>query len=371
MKIIFFILLTFTTLFSDVLKENFLILDLNNSTPKIILDFESDNLEQFIELDTNENGLVSWKEIKAKKDEIVNFVLPHLKISSDTTTCKKKLTDFEVHRRVHQSYIKLHIDLDCPIPKHETKVFYDLFFDVDRGQKAFISTNDTNSSQPMMLSSQTKEISLKIKQASTWETFVSFLKEGIWHIWIGFDHILFLLMLLVSSVIYHKNREILPQNSLKTTLIEVLKIVTAFSMAHSITLALSVLEVVDVNMVFIEVAIALSVLFTALNNMFAFFKTKIWMLAFGFGLIHGFGFANVLKEMVLTTKELAASLLGFNLGVEIGQLAIVIAVVPILYFSRKGKFYRYVILYGFSALTAVVASVWAYERYANLSILPF
>jgi hypothetical protein len=132
-----------------------------------------------------------------------------------------------------------------------------------------------------------------------------------------------------------------------------------------------VLGIVDVNSKFIEVAIALSVLFTALNNIFSFLKTKIWMLAFGFGLIHGFGFANVLKEMVLTTKELVGSLLGFNLGVEIGQLAIVVVVVPLLYLSRKSLFYKYVVLYTFSAITAVVAFLWAYERYFNLSILPF
>ena len=371
MKIIIFIFIFLNLLTADVLKENFITIDLNGTNPKVILDFESDNLDQFIILDTNENGLVSWKEIKAKKDEIVNFVLPHLKISTDGKLCKNFLTYFEVYRRVHQSYIKLHIDLDCPTPKSETKVFYDLFFDVDKGQKAFFGISEQNSSQPMMLSSKTREITIKLEQASLFESFVNFLKEGIWHIWIGFDHILFLLMLLIPSVIYYHGKEIKPQNSLKTTLIKVLKIVTAFTIAHSITLALSVLNIVTTNSQFVEIVIALSVLFTALNNLFSFMKTKIWLLAFGFGLIHGFGFANVLKEITLNSRELVNSLLGFNLGVEIGQLAILIVVVPLLFLIRNTKFYRYIILYGLSAMTAIISILWVCERYFNISILPF
>ncbi len=371
MRVIIFILLLTQLLLSDILKENFITIDLNTSQPQVILDFESDNLDQFIILDTNENGLVSWKEIKAKKEEITNFVLPHLKISTDGELCQNSLTNFEVYRRVHQSYIKLHINLLCPSPKNETKVFYDLFFDVDKGQKAFFGVKESNSSQPMILSSRTREITIKLEQASAFQSFMNFLTEGIWHIWIGFDHILFLLMLLIPSVIYYHGKEIKPQNSLKNTLIKVLKIVTAFTIAHSITLALSVLDIVTINIQFVEIAIALSVLFTALNNLFVFMKTKIWMLAFGFGLIHGFGFANVLKEMTLNSRELVRSLLGFNLGVEIGQLAILIVVVPLIFLTRHSKFYRYIILYGFSTLTAVISMLWAYERYFNLSILPF
>ena len=371
MRVILLLLLLIYSLTADVLKENFIMLDINGINPTVILDFESDNLDQFIILDTNENGLVSWKEIKAKKEEIVNFVLPHLKISTDGKLCQNSLTDFEVYRRVHQSYVKLHIDLMCPTPQNETKIFYDLFFDVDKGQKAFFGMKEHNTSQPMVLSSRTREITIKLEQASSFQSFINFLTEGIWHIWIGFDHILFLLMLLIPSVIYYHGKEIKPQNSLKSTLIKVLKIVTAFTIAHSITLALSVLDIVTTNIQFVEIAIALSVLFTALNNLFVFMKTKIWMLAFGFGLIHGFGFANVLKEMTLNARELVSSLLGFNLGVEIGQLAILIAVVPLLFLVRNSKFYRYVILYGFSTLTALISILWAYERYFNLSILPF
>ncbi len=371
MKFFIYLLFFLGSVSGDILKENYIIFDVNGSNPKVILDFESDNLDKFIDLDANKNGLISWKEIKVKKQEIVQFVLPHIKISTDGKICKNSLVDFQVYRRVHQSYIKLHIDLLCPAPKNETKIFYNLFFDVDREQKAFFSIKNQNSSQPMMLSTHTKEISVKLQQSSPFQSFMNFLLEGIWHIWIGFDHILFLLMLLIPSVIYYKSKEIVPQSSLKKTLLEVLKIVTAFSVAHSITLALSVLNIVDVNMQFVEIAIALSVFFTALNNIFVWVSKRVWLVAFSFGLIHGFGFANVLKEMVLTSAELVRTLLGFNLGVEIGQIAIVICIVPLLFALRKTLFYRFVILYGLSVIAGVISLLWAYERYFNLSILPF
>jgi hypothetical protein len=369
MKIIIYILLVINFLNADILKENYITIDPNND-PGILLDFESDNLDQYIVLDTNDNGLISWKELRAKKNEIIEFVLPHLKVLSADKLCSKEVTNFNIHRRAHQSYIILQMKLSCEL-EDKIDIYYDLFFDVDRAQKVFVQIKDKNSSQPMVISSRKRQITLNLEKNSLFKTFVNFLVEGIWHIWIGFDHILFLLMLLIPSVIYFKKREIIPQDSLKNVIIAILKIVTAFTLAHSITLAMSVLDIVEVNMRYIEVAIALSVLFTALNNLFLFTQTKTWIIAFLFGLIHGFGFANVLKEMTLNSSELVGSLLGFNLGVEIGQLAIVLVVIPIIFLSRKTLFYKYVILYGFSTTTAVIAFLWAYERYFNLSILPF
>ncbi len=362
MKLIILFIFFTLTINADILKENYITIEIDNS-PKMILDFESDNLEKFISLDENNNSLISWREVRAKKQEIIDFVLPHIKILADGIKCKKNAVNFEVYRRIHQSYIKLFIDLNCPKPKNEITIFYDLFFDIDSGQKAFISFKDQNSSQPMILSSFKSKISIDLKKASKLQSFLNFLVEGIWHIWIGFDHILFLLMLLIPSVIYYEKNRITPQNSLKNTLIDVLKIVTAFSVAHSITLALSVLDVVSVNIRAIEIIIALSVLFTALNNLFGFIKIKVWLIAFGFGLVHGFGFANILNEMLITSRQIVQSLLGFNLGVEIGQIVIVSLVVPLLFLIRKSWFYKYVLLYGFSVFTAFIAIFWVYERF--------
>ena len=374
MKIRFFIVVfsfIVHTLYADLLKENFITFDLNGSSPTAVVDFESDNLEKFMQLDDSGNGIVSWKEIRAHREEIERFVLSHIAIRVDGRPCGMQVREFEVYRRVHQSYIRLYLDLGCALPKAAIGLKYDLFFDVDKDQKAFVRLKDQNGSKPQILSDRKVEVVLSLQKRSLWEAFVEFLVEGIWHIWIGFDHILFLLMLLVPSVYVYRGWERLPRGSFKEVFFEILKIVTAFSVAHSITLVLSATNVVQVNMQFVEVAIALSVLFTAVNNLYPMVRHRAWVMAFGFGLIHGFGFANVLRDLLVKNEAFAVMLFGFNLGVEVGQLAIVGAVLPILFLLRRSRFYRVAILYGFSALTALIALFWAIERAFNLSILPF
>ena len=373
-KILFLSILFFSSLLNaDLLKENFITFTFKEKVPKAVVDFESDNLEKFIKLDDNENGIVSWKEIRAHQKEIEKFVLQHIEIKADGQTCTKKVDRFEVYRRVHQSYIKLYLTLGCTLPHEAVDLRYNLFFDVDKDQKAFVKIADDNRSKPVILSDRKVEVTLKMQhRRSIWQAFKNFLVEGIWHIWIGYDHILFLLMLLVPSVYYYRYGRPLPRQNFREVLIEVLKIVTAFSVAHSITLGLSVSEIVVLDSRFVEVAIALSVLFTAVNNLYPMITKHTWIMAFLFGLIHGFGFANVLHDLIVkNSSDFLAMLFGFNLGVEIGQLVIVTLVLPLLYILEKTTFYKRFIYQGFSAVTALIAALWAIERALGISILPF
>ena len=361
-----FLLFVASLLKADILKENFITFDINHTSPTLLLDFESDNLEKFIALDDSKNGIISWKELKAHEARIKQYILGHIHILSDDKPCPMKVTGFQVYRRVHQSYIKLPISLDCEIPKHSINLAYDLFFNVDKDQKAFVKLSKSASTQ--IMSSRKPMLNITLEEPSLWQSFQNFLIEGIWHIWIGFDHILFLLMLIIPSVYHHKSY--LPRKRFSTTLKEIIKITTAFTLAHSITLALSVTEIITLNTIYVEVAIALSVLFTALNNLWNFSHARPWMLAFVFGLIHGFGFANVLHELIDKKEGFASMLVGFNIGVELGQLAIVLALLPLMFYLRKSWFYRQFIMIGFSTFTAIIALLWVIERGLNLSILP-
>ena len=109
----------------------------------------------------------------------------------------------------------------------------------------------------------------------------------------------------------------------------------------------------------------------ALNNLVPVFQRRRWMLTFAFGLIHGFGFATVLADLGLPSDALALALLGFNLGVELGQLAIVAAFLPLAYALRNGVFYRRVVLGGGSLAIAAVAALWLAERAFDLRLMPF
>ena len=142
--------------------------------------------------------------------------------------------------------------------------------------------------------------------------------------------------------------------------------VTAFTLAHSITLSLAALGVISLPSRLVESVIAASVVLAALNNLRGTIEGKRWIMAFGFGLIHGFGFASVLADLGLPQNALVLALVGFNVGVELGQLAIVAAFLPVAFLLRRTWFYRVGVLTGGSILVAVVASWWLVQRLFDL-----
>ncbi len=152
---------------------------------------------------------------------------------------------------------------------------------------------------------------------SQWKQFVDYLIEGIWHIWIGHrSHSLFAVVAVAGCVGVGQPNNGKPRAVSRFAFIEVLKVVTAFTVAHSITLSLAALQIINIPSWIAESAIAASVIVAALNNVFPIFHGRRWIVAFGFGLIHGFGFANVLTELGLPQSTLLIALVGFNLGVE-------------------------------------------------------
>jgi hypothetical protein len=176
---------------------------------------------------------------------------------------------------------------------------------------------------------------------------------------------------LLPAVVVFRQKVWQPVGRFKPAFWDVLKIVTAFTVAHSITLSLAALGVIALPTRLTESAIALSVVLAALNNIYPLFQGRRWMVAFGFGLIHGFGFASVLADLGLPRDALLLALVGFNLGVETGQLAIVAVFLPLAFSLRGGWFYRRVVLFGGSILITLLALVWLVERVFNLKVIGF
>ncbi len=158
-------------------------------------------------------------------------------------------------------------------------------------------------------------------------------------------------------------------NSFRAALLEVLWVVTAFTVAHSITLSLAALQIIELPSRLVESAIAASVVLAAANNLWPVVERRRWLVAFSFGLIHGFGFASVLTELGLPKDALVLSLLGFNLGVEVGQLGIVAIFLPLAYAMRHSVLYKKGVFVGGSLLTMLVALVWLAERLLNLKLI--
>ena len=187
--------------------------------------------------------------------------------------------------------------------------------------------------------------------------------QGVEHIWIGIDHILFLLALMLPTVLVLRRDEgWKPVEKFPSALWNLLKIVTVFTIAHSITLLLAGLEFIALPSRLVESVIALSIILVALNNITGKVKNgSIWVIL-GLGLFHGLGFASVMGVLPFRMGQLLKIVVGFNIGVELGQIAIVAAVFPILYVLRKEKFYQPVVMKGVSAVLIAIAGWWFVER---------
>jgi hydrogenase/urease accessory protein HupE len=190
-------------------------------------------------------------------------------------------------------------------------------------------------------------------QRSLSETIWRFFKMGVEHIFLGYDHICFLIALIVVS----RFREIV-------------KIVTSFTIAHSITLILATLEWVELPTRLIETCIAATIVYVAVENLWIKDTRHRWWLTFFFGLVHGFGFANVLREMGLPTTGLIRCLLSFNLGVEFGQLVIAICLLPLAYTLNHWK-HGHKVAMGISVLLAFFGAAWFIDRAFDLGYMGY
>jgi hypothetical protein len=199
--------------------------------------------------------------------------------------------------------------------------------------------------------------------SSSWfGTLLKFLHAGLWHVAIGYDHVAFLLLLLLPSVLHGSRTGWAAATSVREVAADLARIVTAFTVAHSITLGLSATGAVRVPAQPIEVAIAGTIVVAGLLNLFPAGAAWRLRLAFTFGLIHGFGFANALRESGAGEARLVPMLAGFNLGVEVAQLAIVALTLPLLWRLSRGPQYSQRLMPALSVATAMTGAIWFANR---------
>jgi len=257
------------------------------------------------------------------------------------------------------------------------------FLIIEYNWKAGIINNEANILLDFGPGDLSGEFSLT--EVSLWKGFWAMVKQGVWHIWIGLDHILFLLALILPAVVRRSREETetavpLPTWMKGNAVIDwigvpqfgnafwyILKVVTFFTIAHTITLTLATLEWVNLNAQIVESIIAFSIGLAAFHNIRPIFKGRDWVIAFVFGLFHGFGFASVLSDLGLTGEFLSLSLLGFNIGVELGQIVIIALIFPVLFLLRQKKYYSKILVYG--SITLIFISLyWVIERVFDVNL---
>ena len=375
MKRIGFLLLSFLMFSSLSLahkpSDSYLNINLKGSSLSGRWDVALRDLDFAIGLDDNDDGAITWRELKTHRQAVETYLFAKLELQSDGQGCKLSPSNYQVDSHTDGAYVVLPFSSNCSSNSTTLEVNYSLFFDVDPQHRGLLNLETVNGSQTAIFSPENHSSSFKIREQSAVSQFLQFVKEGIFHIWGGIDHILFLLALLLPSVLRRENGRWQPVGNFRNALSSVLKIVTAFTLAHSITLSLAALQVVSLPSRLVESTNAASVVLAALNNVFPIVQERRrWLVAFGFGLIHGFGFASVLTDLQLTRETLLRSLVGFNLGVEFGQLSIVALFLPLAFSLRGSSFYkRFTFTLG-SLAVAAIAGIWLAERIFDFKVLP-
>ena len=341
------------------------------------------DLDFAIGLDGNGDGQLTWDEIRARHAAIAAYALQRLHIATSQGACPLLAGEQLIDHHTDGAYTVLRFAASCPgtAAPASLEIGYTLFADLDPQHKGLLKLTHDGATQTAIFDPDSPRQSLSLAAPDRLAQFGAYVKHGIWHIWIGTDHILFLLSLLLPAVLMHdlnpdeKDRgrtlRVRPRSlplGLKDAFIDVLKVVTAFTLAHSITLTLASLSLVSLPSRWVESAIAASVVLAALNNLYPLFRGKRPVAAFVFGLIHGFGFASVLRDLGLPQSALVSSLFGFNVGVEIGQLAIVAVFLPLAWWLRKSWLYRQLFTWGSLAI-ALVALMWLVERVADIKLI--
>ena len=329
------------------------------------------DLDFALGLDANGDAAITWGEVRAKQRDIDAYAMARLNLQSDGNICPATVTTHLVDDHTDGAYAVLRFKAECVKPITLLQARYGLFFDIDPQHKGLLQLQYQGVSTTAIFSPEKASQQFSLATPSRIAQFVDYAREGVWHIWIGFDHILFLLALLLPAVVIRQNKQWQAVSAFKPAFWSVLKIVTAFTLAHSITLTLATLGVISLPSRWVESTIAASVVIAALNNIYPLFRERRWMMAFLFGLIHGFGFASVLSDLGLPKSALVLALVGFNVGVEAGQLAIVAAFLPVAFYLRDTILYRRIILLGGSGLIALLAAAWLVERAFDMKFLPF
>ncbi len=334
------------------------------------------DLDVAVGLDADGDGRITWGEVRAQHAAIAAYAAARLQAVADGQPCVMEIGTQQIDEHTDGAYTVIPLTFRCAdLPKSAPKsltLSYTLFADIDPQHRGLLNLNVGGVTRTAILGPQAPTQTFALAaDASALQQALDYGREGVWHIWVGFDHILFLLSLLLPALGFWAARRWQPVESFAPAFWDVLRIVTAFTLAHSITLSLAALGLVSLPSRLVESCIAASVVLAALNNIWPVFHGRRWMVAFGFGLVHGFGFASVLIDLGLPQGALALALLGFNLGVEVGQLAIVTVFLPSAYLLRRSAFYRSAVLRGGSMLIALVAAVWLAERLFNFKLLPF
>lgn len=331
--------------------------------------FAERDLEAIVPMDGDQDGSVSGYEFSSAKARLQSAIVSGIELRRDRQLLSPESLSV---RPVPSEAVEVVLRFRTPVSSSFTLAI-PLIAHLARGHRQYLTVHNESGELlgPYVFDASTRPLTVAVTRTGWAGVLYLYGVEGVWHIWIGFDHLLFLLTLMLPAVLTYQGKRWQSVGKLGPALTDILRIVTAFTLAHSVTLALAALQIVQLPPRLVESVIAFSVLATAMNNLRPMFARSRWLLAFAFGLVHGLGFAHVLLELGLPRERLAIALLGFNLGVELGQLTLVFLLFPIAWLIRHTHLYRAWVFRGGSVAAAALAAVWMFERAFDHELLGF
>jgi hypothetical protein len=257
--------------------------------------------------------------LERHREELEAYIGRRLQVSIDGVSCPVHLANMALERRFDRDYARLGLEFSCP-GSHSggARVKYDLFFDdSDSSHRNLVSHDADGGQEPFVFTAVQRE--LKIGRGTLSGQALRFLELGFGHILTGYDHILFVIALLLGT----------------SGLASVMGSLSAFTLAHSVTLATAILGIAQFSPTIVEPLIALSIAYVAAENLQGSASHFRLPVVFGFGLVHGMGFSDALQITGTQGWNLAVPLVSFNLGIELGQALIVLLILPLLWVLRK------------------------------------
>jgi hypothetical protein len=320
------------------------------------------DVELAVGVDVDHDGKVTWGELRSAEPQVTRYVKEHLAFVAHKSPCDLTFQPLQVNDRVDGSYAWLPFKARCAQAVKDLDIHYTVMDGLDPSHRGLLTLTAGGMTQAAVLGGNAPHAAFSVFAPSRWRAFAEYFQAGIWHILSGIDHLLFLLSLLLPAVLLRSGGHWEPVVQGRPAFVSIVKVVTAFTLAHSLTLTLAALDIVRLPSRLTESVIAASIIVAALNNIFPLVTESRARIAFIFGLLHGFGFASVLADMGLPQGARLISLLAFNSGIETGQMAVVLAVMPIIYALRSGAFYRRAVMPWGSAAIAALALVWLIQR---------
>jgi hypothetical protein len=320
------------------------------------------DLERVIGIDSNHNGQMTWGELLQHKNEIAIYLKRHFSVEQHQQNCTVNMpANWSIDSHYGESYLSIPVKIICQEIELFT-IYYSAFMELDSQHKLLINLSYDDQSISTLVASNLRFADINPTINSSFSTMATFIMEGMVHIWKGLDHVLFLFTLLLTSVLIRVDGKWLPQPSTRSALKQAALLASMFTLAHSITLTATALKLVVLPSYWVELGIAFSVAIAALNNIWPMVR-QVSLLVFVFGLLHGMGFASVLAELLSDGGALPLlTVVAFNIGVELGQLVIVIIALPALLILRGRSWYPKWIMNTSSLGIAATAGWWIIAR---------